>query len=86
MYRVVVHRRAARYLQRLPHAQRERLQSLLSDLALEPVRRPDVKPMVGEWKGYYRIRAGDVRIIFCLDTQAMTVYVGHIGPRGNVYK
>jgi mRNA interferase RelE/StbE len=86
MYRVVVHRRAARYLQRLPHAQRGRLQSLLSDLALEPVRRPDVKPMVGEWKGYYRMRVGDVRIIFWLDTQEMTVYVDHIGPRGEVYK
>jgi mRNA interferase RelE/StbE len=86
MYRVVVHRRAARYLQRLPRAQRERLQSLLSDLALEPVHRPDVKPMVGEWKGYYRIRVGDTRIIFWLDTQEMTVYVDHIGPRGDVYK
>jgi len=67
-------------------AQRERLQSLLSDLALEPVRRPDVNPMVGEWKGYYRIRVGDRRIIFWLDTQEMTVYVDHIGPRGDVYK
>jgi len=86
MYHVVVHRRAARYLQRLPRAQRERLQSLLSDLALEPVRRPDVNPMVGEWKGYYRIRVGDMRIIFWLDTQEMTVYVDHIGPRGDVYK
>ena len=86
MYRVVVHRRAARYLQQLPHAQKERLQSLLSDLALEPVRRPDVQPMVGEWKGYYRMRVGDVRIIFWLDTQAMTIYVDHIGPRGDVYK
>ena len=64
MYRVVVHRRAARYLQRLPRSQRERIQSLLRDLALEPVRSPHVKPMVGEWKGYYRIRVGDVRIVF----------------------
>jgi len=86
MYRVVVHRRAAHYLQRLPRAQRERLQFLLSDLALEPVRRPDAKPMVGEWKGYYRIRVGDMRIIFWLDTQEMMVYVDHIGPRGDVYK
>ncbi len=86
MYRVVVHRRAARYLQRLPRSQRERIQSLLRDVALEPVRRPNVKPMVGEWQGYYRIRVGDTRIIFWLDTQEMTVYVDHIGPRGDVYK
>ena len=86
MYRVVVHRRAAQYLQRLPRSQRERIQSVLRDVALEPVRRPHVKPMVGEWQGYYRIRVGDVRIIFWLDTQDMTVYVDHIGPRGDVYK
>jgi mRNA-degrading endonuclease RelE of RelBE toxin-antitoxin system len=66
MYRVVVHRRAAQYLQRLPRSQRERIQSVLRDVALEPVRRPHVKPMVGEWEGYYRICAGDVRIIFWL--------------------
>jgi len=42
--------------------------------------------MVGEWKGYYRIRMGDVRIIFWLDTQEMMVYVDHIGPQGDVYK
>ncbi len=86
MYRVVVHRRAARYLQRLPRSQRERIQSLLRDLALEPIRSPNVKPMVGEWMGYYRIRVGDTRIIFWLDTQEMTVYVDHIGPRGDIYK
>jgi mRNA interferase RelE/StbE len=86
MYRVVVHRRAARYLQRLPRSQRERIQSLLRALVVEPVRSPHVKPMVGEWKGYYRIRVGDTRIIFWLDTQEMTVYVDHIGPRGDVYK
>ena len=26
----------------------------------------DVRKLVGDWKGYYRIRMGKIRIIFCL--------------------
>lgn len=86
MYRVIVHRRAARYLQRLPGPQRERIRALLRDLASAPMDRSDVRPMAGEWAGYYRIRLGDTRLIFWVAEQEMTVYVDHIGPRGDVYK
>ena len=54
MYRIIVHRRAARYLQRFPRPQRERIRTSLSDLASEPIHRPGVRPMLGEWTGYYQ--------------------------------
>ncbi len=41
--------------------------------------------MSGQWSGYHRIRLGDKRIIFWLDQQNRTVYVDHIGSRGDVY-
>ena len=47
---------------------------------------PGVKAMVGEWKGFYRLRHGDLRIIYSLDMANQTVVVAHIGPRGDVYK
>ena len=86
MYRIIVHRWAARYLQRLPRPQRERIRTSLSDLASEPIHRPGMRPMLGEWTGYYRMRVGDTRLIFWVVEQEMTVYVDHIGPRGDVYK
>ena len=42
--------------------------------------------MLGEWKGYYRIRIGNVRLIFWVDQVKKIIYVDHIGPRGDVYK
>lgn len=42
--------------------------------------------MAGEWAGYQRIRIGEMRVIFWYDDENDTVYVDHIGPRGDIYK
>ena len=85
-YRVIVHKRAARYLKSLTEHQRERIKQSLKDLENGINEKMDVKPMVGDWKGYYRMRIGDIRIIFWTDNTLMTIYVDHIGTRGDVYK
>jgi mRNA interferase RelE/StbE len=86
MHKVVVHRRAARYLERLPPEDRTRIKSLLAQLRDRPTRHPGVIPMHGEWSGYWRLRAGGLRVLFWVDDAKETVYVDHIGPRGDVYK
>ena len=48
--------------------------------------RTDIKQMVGDWKGYYRMRVGDIRIIFWIDQELKTIYIDHIGSRGDIYK
>ena len=45
-----------------------------------------ITPMYGEWAGYYRIRVGNIRIIFWFDDFEDIVYIDHIGPRGDIYK
>jgi len=42
--------------------------------------------MAGEWRGYYRLRIGDIRVIFWPDLKTKTIYVDYIGPRGDIYK
>ena len=86
MSKVVVHQRAAKYLQSLPKAHRERVKSVLRELKERPLEVSGVKHMVGEWAGYHRIRVGNLRIVFWFDETEDTVYVDHIGPRGDVYK
>lgn len=86
MYRVVVHQRAANYLKRLPQNQKKRVKNVLNDLAKDPFNHPQVKSMAGEWAGYRRLRVGDIRIIFWVENTEKTIYVDHIGPRGDVYK
>jgi mRNA interferase RelE/StbE len=45
-----------------------------------------VKPMAGEWKGFFRLRHGDLRVIYFLDRANDTIVIAHVGPRGDVYK
>ena len=52
-YKVIVHKRAARYLKSLPGFQRERIKQSLRELEDGITDKVDVKSMAGEWKGYY---------------------------------
>lgn len=85
MNEVIVHKRALRYLQRLPRPARERIRAALVRLADAPDAYPGVVHMAGEWTGYRRIRIGDLRVIYWVDEQDDIIYVDHVGPRGDIY-
>jgi mRNA interferase RelE/StbE len=46
----------------------------------------DLKRLVGEWEGYYRLRKGRLRIIFELNKIDKVLFVDRIDFRGDVYK
>ncbi|MEI6091681.1 MAG: type II toxin-antitoxin system RelE/ParE family toxin [bacterium] len=45
---------------------------------------PNIKPLTGQLKGYFRIRSGDYRIVFFLGKEAITIV--SILHRKEVYK
>jgi len=47
---------------------------------------PDVKMLKGKWKGYYRIRISDIRIVFDLDKDKKVVFVESIDRRDKAYR
>jgi mRNA interferase RelE/StbE len=86
MSKVLVHRHAAGYLNRLPKKTKDRIKEILKELEENPLGQSNLKHMVGEWAGYHRIRAGKFRIIFWCDQSDDVVYIDHIGPRGDIYR
>jgi mRNA interferase RelE/StbE len=86
MFKIIVHKRAHKYLNKLTSFRITKIKKLLTELINNPIQREDVKPMLGEWKGYYRIKIGNIRLIFWVDQVKKIIYVDHIGPRGDVYK
>ena len=42
--------------------------------------------MAGEWKGLYRLRHGNLRVIYLLEENPARVVIAHLGSRGDVYK
>jgi mRNA interferase RelE/StbE len=86
MAKLVVHDRAARYIKRMDARTKAQLIAKLEELAKSPNSTAGVKPMAGEWAGFFRIRHGDLRVIFLHDRASDQIVVAHVGPRGDVYK
>ena len=88
----MLHRHAARYLERMPADRQAQMKTALRAVAAlnDLAGHPNISPMSGEWKGCYRLRVGSYRAIFQWLTSPeepdgiMEVLI--IGPRGDVYK
>lgn len=46
----------------------------------------DLKKLKGEWRGFYRIRTGKIRIIIEFNFESSVVFIEEIDWRGNVYR
>ena len=74
-YKVVIHKRVVKYLNRLSSKEKEVRFGELT-----------VKKMYGEWEGYRRFKIGNKRVIFWLEEKEKVIYVDYIGARGDIYK
>lgn len=45
----------------------------------------DIGKLHGKWKGFYRVRDGEIRVIMAFDFKASAVFIEVIDWRGNVY-
>ena len=77
-------RDAAKALLRMPRDQALRIRRKLDKLARDPMRAANVKKLI-EHPGF-RLRVGDWRIVYLLDTDRIVVQVVRIAARGEVYK
>lgn len=80
-YRVEIEKPALKFIAKQPKPQRERLFSAIYALPGTG----DIKPLVG-YKGVYRLRVGDYRVIYTLNNDILLVTVVSVGNRGDVYK
>jgi mRNA interferase RelE/StbE len=85
-YKVVIHKRVIKYLEKIPISQKEIIKSWLRVLEMGEFQSLKVRRMEGQWKGYKRFRVGSIRVIFYLDEKEQTIYVDYIGSRGDIYK
>ena len=68
-------KQVARDLDRLPAVDWPRVRRPIDEIAEDP-QRGNVRPLQGkQWKGYYRKRIGDFRVIFTLDRAMRTVTI-----------
>ena len=87
---IVLHRRAARYLSRMPRDRIVQMRDALREVAglANIADHPNIKQMSGAMAGWFRLRVGGYRAILQVTVKEIdeVLYVDAIGPRGDIYK
>jgi mRNA interferase RelE/StbE len=83
-YKVLFKSSAEKDLRPLPHSVVKRIFKQIEALQEEPFPRQSVK--LGGVERLYRIRVGDFRVVYGVDTKARQVTVHYIRHRGDVYR
>ncbi len=85
-------RSAVKFLKKLDGDRQERIREKIALLknSLEeqkalPADELDLKKLKGDWKGYFRIRTGQIRIIFKIKPEANEILIYNINFRGSAY-
>jgi mRNA interferase RelE/StbE len=83
VYKIEITNSAHRHLRNLTNPNRQRIHEAIEQLSQNP--RPyGVKKLQGE-VDFYRIRAGNYRILYVIDDSAKLVNIMRIMPRENAY-
>ncbi len=81
MYRVVVKKRAKKFIDKLPKNEKIRIVNAIEQL---PYGR-DVKQMKGH-ENLWRLRVGEYRILYTMDNGKLVICVVDAGNRGEIYR
>ena len=84
-YEVQLKRSALKALSRLDKRTQRRLWARIRSLAENP-RPPQAKALQEPWKGHYRLRVGDYRILYTIEDDRLLVLVAKVGEREGVYR
>ncbi len=85
MYKLTFKRQAIKALRKMSAREALHIRRELDELAESPDRRDsDVRPLRG--RSGFRLRVGEMRIIFERDDDARIIDVLRIAPRGQAYK
>lgn len=80
MYQIIVHKRAKKFIDKLPMNERRRIAQAIACLPDGE----DIKMLKGH-AGLLRLRVGDYRIIYTVDCGQLIIYIIDAGPRGQIY-
>lgn len=81
MYKIIIKKKAKKFIDSLPMSDRQRLVSAIEKLP----NGEDIKRMSGH-SDLFRLRVGSYRIIYTVDGKELVVIVIDAGNRGQIYK
>ena len=79
-YRIEITEDALNQLSKFPRNIRNGILKAIRERLSENPHR--FKPLVCNWKGFFRLRIGDYRVIYKVEEERVTVVVVRVAPRG----
>ena len=86
MFELILHRRAQRSYNKLDSKTASRVNIAMEALKANPISGKGATRLRGKLEGRYRLRVGDLRIIYRVEREGMLVIVEAIGSRGDIYR
>ena len=84
-YKIIFHEKAVKDLKKLDFQVRKSIiEKIEKHLVKDPIKLG--KPLKGNFKGLYRYRIGDYRVIYIINIAGETVSVTNVNHRKRVYK
>lgn len=84
MYRLFFHPRTEKQLRKLPGSLQKKIIEKIEKLAANPFGKFDIKKLA-QTKQSYRLRLGQLRVIYEMDQKQKSIYIHEIGFRGQIY-
>jgi mRNA interferase RelE/StbE len=86
MYEVVLSAEAQKIYASADQALAKKIARCFEQLEQSPRYHPNIKPLKGDFAGYYRYRIGDYRVIYLVDEETNQILVNTIAHRREVYQ
>lgn len=83
-YKIIIQKKAQKFLERLTRQEREKIVSKIQDLRSSRIQALNIKKLQG-YKNLYRIRVDNHRVVFAAITKKQTIIILVIGHRREVY-
>ncbi len=86
MYKLEFLKEAFEEFKNLDRSVQKIIKQKLEILSKDPeLLKNNIKPLKGKYKGLYRLRVGNYRIIYRLDKDRLIILIIRIGHRGEIY-
>jgi mRNA interferase RelE/StbE len=86
MFKIELSREAQRFYEQCERPASKKLARCFKALESDPRAGNNVKALRGPFAGAYRYRVGDLRVVYTIDDQTVTVFVIAIARRSDVYE
>lgn len=86
MYKIVLTKDAVKYYRKSDNKTKRQLNEAFSNLKANPINGANIKRLHGELTGLFRYRVANLRVVYKVEEQNVTIIVLAIGSRGDIYK